>query len=347
MIVIVGAGPAGLSLAYYLQKSGQTFRILEQFEVGSSWGRMYDHVRLHSLKQHSALPGLAMPEDYPDFPSGQQVYDYLRAYAQHFGFDVLPQTKVVSVTYQGVWKLETSGGIMEASQLIVATGIYNTPFIPALRGLASFPGKVLHSQAYKRPQDFAGQRVLVVGVGNSGAEIALALTTAGIQTDVVVREGVLFVPYPRSASLSALRYWGLRVLPVGLVNRFLGAFQRGFDPLGLPLPHKRPLERYPVVGLEFPELVAKGQLTVQPQISHIEGHMVYFKAGQEKSYDAIILATGFRPNIDFVPEQLQDYPKLYKLGFCYPTTEPFLWAIKREAKLLSHRLVQDQVASAR
>jgi cation diffusion facilitator CzcD-associated flavoprotein CzcO len=343
MVVIIGAGPAGLATAYYLQRHGVAFKILEQFDVGSSWARFYDHVRLHSLKEHSSLPGLPMPASYSKFPTGQQVYEYLQNYAKHFKFDIQMQTKVLRASHENNWKLETSRGRVEANTLVVATGIFNTPFIPKVEGLESFQGQVLHSQQYKRPQAFLNKRVLVVGVGNSGAEIAVALANAGVQTDSVVRDGVLLVPFPRSVIASSVNYWLLRNLPRALANAALARTQKHFEELGLPLPAKEPLERYPVVGFDLAQLVKAKRICVRPAIQTVKPTSVRFADGQEEFYDVLILATGFRPTLDFLPKSLQNNPHLYNVGFHYPKTEPFLLALKTEARRLGSQIAHTKV----
>jgi cation diffusion facilitator CzcD-associated flavoprotein CzcO len=343
MVVIIGAGPAGLATAYYLQRHGVVCRMLEQFEVGSSWARFYEHVRLHSLKQHSSLPGLAMPSEYPNFPTGQQVYDYLQHYAKHFKFNIGTQTKVLKASCDNGWKLETSRGLIEAETLVVATGIFNTPLIPETLGLESFQGQVVHSQQYKRPQDFLSKKVLVVGVGNSGAEIAVALAKAGIHTDIVVRDGVLFVPYPRSVATASFNYWLLRTAPRGVSNTVLSQTQKDFSVIGLPLTKKEPLERYPVVGLELVDFVRVRKIHVRPAIQTLKVNSVQFVNGDEETYDTLIFATGFRPTLDFLPQSLQDHPTLFKVGFHYPKTEPFLLALKREAKQVALQISHTKV----
>jgi indole-3-pyruvate monooxygenase len=342
MVIVIGAGPAGLATAYYLQRYGVAFRMLEQDQVGSSWSRFYDQVRLHSLKQHSSLPGLPMPASYPKFPTGQQVYGYLQAYAKHFKFEIQAQTKVLKVDYDvdydKAWQLETSQGLISAGTLVVATGIFNTPVSPKLEGLEAFQGQVLHSQHYQRPHDCLNKRVLVIGVGNSGAEIAVALAKAGVSTDIVVRDGVLLVPFPRSSVLASLRYWLLRHLPRALSNVVLAKTQEDFARFGLPLPKKEPLERYPVVGYDIVELVQDRRVCVRPAIQRIAETSVQFIDGQSASYDTLIFATGFRPTLDFLPESLRQQPRLYTIGFHYPTTEPFLLALKREAKRVAGQI---------
>lgn len=340
MVVIIGAGPAGLATAYYLQRYGVAFKILEQHEVASTWSRMYDHLHLHSLKQHSGLPGLPMPEDYPDFPSAFQVHEYLQHYARHFKFDVQTQTKVLSVSYDNAWRLETSRGLVEVSKLVVATGIYNTPFIPEIEGLESFQGQVLHSQQYKRPQDFLGKKVLVVGVGNSGAEIAVALADTEVQTDIVVRDGVLMVSYPRSFVWSSLSYWALHTLPGVLSNFVLARTQKNFAEIGLPLPNKEPVKRYPLVGFDLAQFVRNKNIRIRSTIQQVTADSVHFVSGESETYDTIICATGFRPTLDFLTPELQNHPDVYTVGFCYPTTEPFLLALKRQAKRLALKLAK-------
>jgi lysine/ornithine N-monooxygenase len=349
MVIIIGAGPAGLATAYYLQRHGIACKILEQFEVGSSWARFYEHVKLHSLKEHSALPGLPMPKDYPKFPSGRKVYDYLQSYARHFNFDIQTNTKVLRARYYGGWQLKTSQGLITGSQLVLATGIFNAPRMPEIEGLESFTGQIIHSQQYKRPEDFLNKKVLVIGVGNSGAEIAVALANAGVPTDVALRDGVLFVPYPRSPFWFSLGYWSLRAFPKPLSNIVMARTQKNFADLGLPLPAKEPVKRYPVVGFDLVQLVKDKKIRVRPAIARVTVDSVEFASGECEKYDTIICATGFyrqTPIIFSDRDRVRNLPNLYHVGIHYPTTEPFLLALKREARQLAKQIAESTKATS-
>ena len=346
MILIVGAGPAGLATAYYLQQRGLPFRILEQEAAGATWRHHYDHLHLHSLKEVSALPGLPMPEDYPPFPSGEEVAEYLAAYAAHFDFPVERGVRVTDARYEDGWQLATTKGRFEGDVLVAATGIWSTPHRPHFLGEERFAGRILHSRDYKRPDPFTGQRVLVVGVGNSGSEVAVGLSRQGVKTDIAVRSGVRMVPYPSSEKGTRAISWLLRHLPEGVANRLLNLFQRDFSELGLPLPERPVIDVYPVVGFGLADEVKAGRIGVKPGLSHFSDEGVHFEGGQTESYDTVILATGYRPSLGFLEGVDTDEkglpklegtrsaqnPNLFCVGYHYPTNEAWFQALPRVAK---------------
>ncbi|MFQ3633223.1 flavin-containing monooxygenase [Roseiflexus sp.] len=344
MIVIVGAGPAGLAMAAELARRNLPHRIIERGQVGESWHHHYDRLRLHTLKQVSALPYLPMPPDYPNFPSRAQVLAYLQHYARNFDLRIDEGIDLRRADFvEGRWILTTSNGQTDASVLVMATGIWSAPARPRLPGEERFGGPILHSRDYRNPEPFCGQRVLVVGAGNSGAEIAVDLAEYGVETSIVVRSGVACVPRPRSASAMRAIAWLLRTLPAPLAARLLR--RRDFRHVGLPLPPGSPLTHYPVVGYELPQAVAAGHITVYPGIEQLERGAVSFRDGRRAPFDAIILATGYRPALDPVAHLIDcdargrplldrhwrslSNPQLVCIGYTYPTTEGWLQAIGR------------------
>lgn len=331
-------------MAAELARRGLPHRVIERGRVGEAWHHHYDRLRLHTLKQVSALPGLPMPPDYPDFPSRAQFLAYLQQYAHHFALPIEEGVELRRADIEdGRWMLTTSSGTLDASMLVMATGIWSAPVRPRLPGEEQFAGPILHSRDYRNPQPFCGQRVLVVGAGNSGAEIAVDLAVHGVKTGIVVRSGVAFVPRPRSAAAMRLVSWGLRTLPPPLAGRLLR--RRDFRHLGLPLPPGSPLTHYPVVGYELPQAVAAGRVAVYSELERLETGVVHFRDGRSAPFDAIILATGYRPALDPVAHLIdcdasgrplldqhwrsQTNPRLVCIGYAYPTIEGWLQALGR------------------
>ena len=357
MILIVGAGPAGLATAYHLQQKGLPFKILEKDAAGATWRHHYDHLHLHSLKEVSALPGLPMPEEYPPFPSGEQVAQYLANYTAHFNFPIERGVQVTQAHYREGWRLGTTKGRFEGDILVVATGIWSKPYRPHFPGEETFTGQILHAKDYKRPEPFKGQRVLVVGVGNSGSEVAVALARQGTSVDISVRSGVRIVSYPRSAKMSRLTSWLLRQLPHDVANRLLKLVQRDFSDIGLPLPDKPIVDSYPVVGFGLPEEVGAGHIHVKPGLSHFSERTVTFEDGVSEPYDTVILATGYRPSLGFLEREVvlddalprlephstqsTQNPALFCVGYHYPANEAWFQALPRVA-----REAADEIARA-
>ncbi len=350
MVVVVGAGPAGLATGYYLQQKKIPYTILEKHSVGYAWQNHYDSLRLHTLKQVSALPGLPMPKTYPRFPSRQQVLQYLRDYAEHFHLIIKEGVQVQEAIYHKYhheWHIKASRGEYLAEILVVATGIWSTPHRPELPGEAAFGGEILHANDYQNAEPFKGKKVLVVGAGNSGTEIAVELAESDIDTSIVVRSGTSFIPYPESTRAVELGAWMYRHLPDRLGSVLLARSRRKFDHLGLPWPNRPLSQVYPVVGYELPDAVEKGKVAVyQSEIQQLGDHKVTFKDGHTDVFDVIIMATGYRPTIDFIRGELElnhkGWPllknwhsvkndRLYCVGFSYPSTEGWLQALPRVA----------------
>src|SRR5262249_46830708 len=154
-----------------------------------------DRLHLHTGKALSNLPFQPMPRDYPRYVPRAQVAQYLQDYAQTQGITVSTGERVLSVSRDdGGWRVETSVQVHHAPAVVVATGFFDNPYRPVLPGQETFGGQVLHSAAYRNPSSVAGQRVLVVGLGNSGAEIAMELADAGRDVSLSVRSGVSVVP---------------------------------------------------------------------------------------------------------------------------------------------------------
>lgn len=346
-IVVVGAGPAGLAVAYELTRRGLSYLVLERGRVGEAWHHHYDRLHLHTLKQVSSLPGRPMSAAYPRFPSRTQFLAYLQQYARHFDLRVDEGVELRRAEFDGWrWQLDTSRGGVEATVLVMATGIWSAPVRPHIPGEEAFGGPIIHSRDYRNPQPFQGQRVLVVGAGNSGTEIAVDLAEHGVETALAVRSGVAFVPEPHSTAAVRLAAWLLRTLPRPLAERLLR--RRDFRHLGLPLPPGSPLDHFPVVGYELPEAVAAGKVGVYPGLERLEGGMAHFRDRRSAPFDALILATGYRPALDPVAHALTfdgesrpvldrygrsiTNPRLVCVGYTYPTTEGWLQAVGRAAE---------------
>src|SRR5262249_11689456 len=160
-----------------------------------AWRNHYDRLHLHTSKALSTLPYLAFPREVPRYPARAEVVAYLEAYARHF--DLRPRfgERVVSLARDdGVWLTRTDGGAFRSKSGVVATGCTRAPHRPSWPGLDGFGGTVLHSSEYKNGQDWAGRRVLVVGFGNSGGEIAIDLAEHGANPSLSVRGAVNIVP---------------------------------------------------------------------------------------------------------------------------------------------------------
>jgi cation diffusion facilitator CzcD-associated flavoprotein CzcO len=307
--VIVGAGPAGLACAATLLQRGVQPVILEQADtVGSVWRRHYDRLHLHTDRGHSALPGLPMPRSYPRYPSRAQVVAYLERYAAHFDLRPMFRSKVERVQREGSrWRVDTAGAVYTASVVVIATGWADFPHTPRWPGQEGYRGKIVHSSNYRNPAPHAGERVLVVGFGNSGGEIALDLAEANVDVTMAVRGPVRIVPRD---------LLGLPILTWAILQQWLPPRVADFldapllrlavgptNDLGLQRERKGPLQmiaedgRIPLLDIGTLARIRDGSIKVRGGIAHFTGDGVTFANNPSERFDTVILATGFRPDL--------------------------------------------------
>lgn len=307
--IIVGAGPAGLACAAMMKARGLDVAVLEKADrVGAVWRRHYDRLHLHTDRKHSGLAGFAMPATYPLYPSRAQVVDYLERYAARF--DVKPVFGATVSRIQrvsGLWRVETADDAMMAPIVVVATGIADSPYRPTWPGLENYSGTVIHSSEYRNPAPFAERRVLVVGFGNSGGEIALDLADAGVDVMTAVRSPVQIIP--RDLLGLPIMSWILlyRRLPARLVDLINGPVLRlavgDFEKFGLRRAAKGPRQmveedgRVPLIDIGTLARIRDGSIRIYEGIDRFTPDSVVFSGGMTERIDAVILATGFRPDL--------------------------------------------------
>jgi cation diffusion facilitator CzcD-associated flavoprotein CzcO len=310
--IIVGAGPAGLALGAAMKKRGLSFEILEKGPaVGMSWRNHYERLHLHTLKKHSGLPGLKMPDDYPRYPSRLQVVAYLENYAETFQLEPRFNEEVKNAERSadhGEWDVKTSAEKYRAPFFVVATGNAGKPNLPSWARVGTFAGELLHSTDYKNAAPFSKKKVMVVGFGNSAGEIALDLSEAGLKPLLSVRGPVNVVPreflgsnflevailmqnmkdshadviseIASRLSFGKLEKYGLKKLPYGGV---IQARQHG---------------QVPLADIGTMAAIRRGEIRVRPGVKAISGNDVEFEDGRVEEVDAIVLATGFQARLD-------------------------------------------------
>lgn len=315
-VIVIGASAAGLAAAKTLRDQGIEAQILEGSDrIGLRWHNHYRRLHLHTPKGRSTLPGMAFPANAPKYPPRQMVEDYLIAYAERF--DLRPEfgQQVSAIRPEaGGWRVETPTGPRHCDQLVLATGYNNVPVMPDKPGLDSFPGRVLHSAEYRSGAEFKGQRVLVVGFGNSGCEIAIDLHEQGARPAISIRGQVNVLPRDvLGIPVLALGQW-LRHFPPGLIDRLNAPALRlmlgDLRALGLrPLPYGPMAQiargQVPLLDIGTLDLMRQGAITRHDGITAIEGARVTFDDGRAEEFDAIVFATGYRHGI----ERLLDLPK--------------------------------------
>ncbi|MFI9266701.1 flavin-containing monooxygenase [Streptomyces werraensis] len=312
-VYVVGGGPGGLSVAYALRARGVRAVVLERSErVGDSWRRHYDRLHLHTTRRRSALPGLPMPRRFGRWPSRDDVVRYLEKYAEHHRLEIVTGVEVSRVerTADGTgWLLRATGGReLTGAAVVVATGFNHTPRVPDWPGRDAYTGELLHASQYRNAKPFAGRDVLVVGVGNTGAEIAVDLVEGGASR---VRLAVRTPPHivRRSTAGWPAQYSGILVrrLPVPLVDR-IGRLQArvavpDLSEHGLPRPqtglYSRVLEgAIPVQDVGLIDAVRKGSVEVVAAVKGFEAGEVLLADGERIAPDAVVAATGYERGLE-------------------------------------------------
>jgi NAD(P)H-nitrite reductase large subunit len=310
-IVVIGAGPAGLAVAACLMQRGHSPLVFDRAqEVASSWRRHYERLHLHTAKTHSALPGMAFPEDAPRYVPRQGVVDYLTAYARHHRIEPELGVNVEAIEPRqepgAPWQVRLSDGRhYAANHVVVATGANRVPQVPRLPGEDVFQGRVLHSRSYRNAAPFAGQRVLVVGMGNTGAEIALDLVEHGVRAALSVRSPVNIVRREvlgRPTQLSSILLSKLpHALGDALATLFrdltVGDLRRHGLPTARVSPQRQLREegKTPVIDVGTVKRIQTGDILVYPGIQSLTSGGVRFTDGTEHPFDAVLLATGYQP----------------------------------------------------
>ncbi|MEU1318497.1 flavin-containing monooxygenase [Streptomyces tibetensis] len=308
-VYVIGGGPGGLSVAYALRARGVRAVVLEKSDhVGASWRRHYDRLHLHTTRRLSALPGLPMPRRFGRWVSRDDVVRYLEKYAEHHRLEIVTGVEVSRVerTADGTgWLLHATGGReLTGAAVVVATGYNHTPRLPHWPGRSAFTGEFLHAGEYRSGKPYAGRDVLVVGVGNTGAEIAVDLVESGASR---VRLAVRTVPHivRRSTAGWAAQYSGVLVrrLPVGLVDRISRLQAKVAVPdlsaHGLPRPDTGLYTRVkqgaiPVQDVGLIDAVRKGRVEIVAAVEGFEGgDKIALADGSRISPDVVIAATGY------------------------------------------------------
>jgi cation diffusion facilitator CzcD-associated flavoprotein CzcO len=307
--IIVGAGPAGLACAVTMRAAGLDVTILEKAgSVGSVWRRHYDRLHLHTDRSRSGLPGMAMPPSLPLYPSRDQMIAYLENYAARFGIRPVFNAAVSRIWRDGAfWRADIETGSIAAPIAIIATGIADAPHRPTWPGIEAYRGAILHSSEYRNPEPYAGKRVLVVGFGNSGGEIALDLANAGVSVALAVRSPVQILP--RDLLGFPILAWAIlyRRLPARLVDAINAPILRlstgPIEKLGLRRAAKGPRRmveengRVPLIDIGTLDKIRDGSIGVAGAIDRFTPDGVVFSNSGPEPFDAVILATGFRPDL--------------------------------------------------
>ncbi|WP_327724247.1 NAD(P)/FAD-dependent oxidoreductase [Streptomyces europaeiscabiei] len=354
-VYVIGGGPGGLAVAYALRAQGVRAVVLEKADgVGASWRRHYDRLHLHTTRRLSGLPGLPMPRRFGRWVSRDNVVRYLEKYAEVHQLEIVTGVEVSRVerSADGTgWLLHATGGReLTGGAVVVATGYNHTPHIPDWPGRDSYTGELVHASEYHNPEPYAGRDVLVVGIGNTGAEIAVDLVEGGAAR---VRLAVRTAPHivRRSTAGWAAQYTGVvvRRLPVALVDRLAKPMAKLSVPdlsaHGLTRPDTGLYSRVnegsiPVQDVGLIDAVRKGKVEIVGSVEGFEDGKVALGDGTRIETDAVIAATGYRRALEGLVGHLdvldergkpvvhgarspKNAPGLYFTGFTNPISGMF------------------------
>jgi cation diffusion facilitator CzcD-associated flavoprotein CzcO len=317
--LIVGAGPAGLAIAGRMRKAGIDFVLLEKSQhIAQRWRDHYDRLHLHTVKRWSHLPHLPFPEDYPVYVPKDKLIAFYEQYAQQFAIEPIYGAEVQRIKRKaGTWEVTTRSGKFMAENVIIATGANRDPNVPVWEGTDTFNGTMIHSRDYRNPERFHGSRTLVIGMGNTGAEIALDLANADVPTWISVRGTVNIVP--RDLNGRPVQETGklMAKLPFGIGDWLGTKIQRLYfgdlSRYGLsvsnvsPAVELRTTGRSPVIDIGTVKAIKEGRIRVVRAVREFTPEGVLMENGEQLAFEHIILATGYRANLQELVDGLDGY----------------------------------------
>lgn len=285
-VIIIGAGQAGLSMGYHLSKTTKRFIILDQGKrIGDVWRNRYDSLMLFTPRSFSSLPGMKMDGNPNEFPSKDEVADYLEQYADTFDLPIQLETEVLSLRKGGeTFSIESSKGTLHSKEVIIATGPFQTPAIPPIYKNLSNDVYQVHSSAYRNPSQLQAGNVFVIGGGNSGAQIAVELAKTK-EVHFSVSQNIRYLPL---SFLGHSIFWWFDRLGIlkATRNSFIGNRIRS--------------KGDPIFGYDLKHLLHEKKITLHPRTQGCSGSMVKFQDEQQVEVQNVIWATGFSSNYDWI-----------------------------------------------
>ena len=303
--LIIGASVSGLALAASLQKKNIQYIIIEkQSQIASPWRHHYERLHLHTNKRVSNLPYKKFDSTIPRYPSGKQVVAYLEDYQKEFNINPIFNAEATSIWKENnYWVTDTNQGKFISKYLIMATGAFGKPKPVSIKGMESFPGRIIHSCEYRSGKDFKGEKVLVVGFGNSACEIAIDLYEQAAIPFMSVRSPVNIIPRDIAGipilELSLI----MSQLPTRVADTITTLLTRllfgDITKLGLTKKLYGPFEEIkkymtiPSIDIGTVKHIRQGHIKVNGGIDHIKGNNVYFSDGKIEDFNSIIACIGF------------------------------------------------------
>ena len=336
-VVVVGAGQAGLAMGYFFKRQATKFLIVEAGSIASAWRERWESLTLFTPRRYSGLPGLPFPGDPDGYPTRAEVIAYLEAYAAHFDLPVDEHAPVRKLTAEeGRFALELDGRTVTADQVVAATGPFQTPYVPEVAQRLAPDVFQTHATGYRKPDDVPEGTVLVVGGGNTGFQIAKELSGTH---RVVLAVGSRQTPLPQRFLGRDLFWWltKARVLRTTVESR-----------LG-----RRLSTRDTLIGSSPRELTRRYGVELKPRVVDASGRTVRFEDGSELEVDAVLWATGYRPDYSWIHlpvldesgrlrhrRGVTDVPGLYFLGLTWQHTRgsALIGWVKDDAEFIAGKI---------
>jgi putative flavoprotein involved in K+ transport len=339
--VVIGAGPGGLAVGAMLQRGGIETLVVDKADaVGSAWRSHYERLHLHTVRWLSNLPGYRIPRRYGKWVSRDDVVRYLESYCAQHRLDVALSTEITRIDREGAeWVLRSPRGDIRATYVVVANGHNHTPELPDWPGADDFTGELIHASSYRNATPYVGKDVLVVGSGNTGAEIALDLVETGAASvRVAIRTPPHIVFRERNGVVNPMLGVVFRHLPPRLFDpiarRLREATLGDLSEYGLPAPEDGLYERIvrddaiPLVDMGFIDAVKAGQVSIVAAVVGFAGDKVQLADGTALAVDAVVAATGYRRGLDPLVGHLgvlrEDGRPIVRGGHTHPAA-PNLW----------------------
>ena len=349
---MIGAGPAGLATAAVLKRRGIAATVLEKSDnVAASWRRHYDRLHLHTVRWLSHLPGYRFSREHGRWVSRDGVIRYLEGYVRHHGLDVRTGVEVRGLERDGdEWVLDTPQGRWRARHVVVATGYNHTPVLPDWPGRERFEGELIHGQDYRNAEPYRGRDVLVVGTGNTGAEIAVDLVEGGAgRVRIAVRTPPAVMLREANGLPSQVTGVMLRHLPLPLADALARSSAKmlvgDLTEYGLP-PNPRPVTRavredvVPILDVGLVDLVKQRRVEVVAGLASLDGRDVVLMDGSRIQPDAVIACAGYARGLEPLVGHLgllghkgrpvvhgdrthPSAPRLYFIGYTNPISGMF------------------------
>lgn len=285
-VIIVGAGQAGLAMGYYLKQGNYNFVLLdEKKRIGDSWRNRYDSLQLFTTRAYSALPGMKLDGSQDEYPTKDEIANYLEAYAQYFSLPVKLNTDVLKVRKRGnEFEVYTPNEILKSKRVIIASGAFQQPFIPQISHNLSNHIFQIHSSQYQSPLQIPEGPILVVGGGNSGAQIAVELAKS--------RDVTIAVSHP------------LTFLPLKIMGKSIFSWLEKIGLLYAGIDTKRgkwfQMRKDPIFGFACKQLIRDRKITVKPKVVSALQHEIVFSDNSAFTVQNIVWSTGFMPNYRWI-----------------------------------------------